>query len=126
MQEVDQNNTIVGSAFKARIVEFARLRTGDEPILGGQLNVKAVWVDERSCIGCGYCINVASNTFMMLSHSGRCRALRQDGDSLMLIQEAIDTCPVDCIHWVDFSELRSLLSGWSGVVTHRGTHQWAS
>ena len=78
------------------------------------------------CIGCGYCINVASNTFMMLSHSGRCRALRQDGDSLMLIQEAIDTCPVDCIHWVDFSELRSLLSGQSGVVTHRGTHQWAS
>ncbi|PSB60030.1 ferredoxin, partial [filamentous cyanobacterium CCP1] len=25
-----------------------------------------------------------------------------------VIQEAIDTCPVDCIHWVDYTELRKL------------------
>ena len=25
-----------------------------------------------------------------------------------LIQEAIDTCPVDCIHWVDYTELKRL------------------
>ena len=25
-----------------------------------------------------------------------------------LIQEAIDTCPVDCIHWVDYTEIKQL------------------
>lgn len=26
--------------------------------------------------------------------------MQQDGESTAEIQEAIDTCPVDCIHWV--------------------------
>lgn len=34
--------------------------------------------------------------------------MRQDGDPIELIQEAIDTCPVDCIHWVDYTELKRL------------------
>ena len=33
---------------------------------------------------------------------------RQDGDSEEIIQEAMDTCPVDCIHWVDYTELKEL------------------
>ena len=40
--------------------------------------------------------------------NGRSRAIRQDGDTTERIQEAIDTCPVDCIHWVPFEELESL------------------
>ncbi|HAG83970.1 MAG TPA: ferredoxin, partial [Cyanobacteria bacterium UBA12227] len=39
---------------------------------------------------------------------GRSRVVRQDGDSEERIQEAIDTCPVDCIHWVDYTELKQL------------------
>ena len=39
---------------------------------------------------------------------GRSRAIRQDGDSTECIQEAIDTCPVDCIHWVPFESLETL------------------
>ena len=27
---------------------------------------------------------------------------------LDILQEAIDTCPVDCIHWVKFQELEEL------------------
>ncbi|MCB4428186.1 ferredoxin [Synechococcus sp. MU1643] len=77
-------------------------RTGLEPSLGGALREKAVWVDESDCIGCRYCAHVASNTFVMVPETGRCRAVRQDGDTIDRIQEAIDTCPVDCIHWVDF------------------------
>ena len=34
--------------------------------------------------------------------------MRQDGDSVDILQEAIDTCPVDCIHWVKFEELDKL------------------
>ena len=25
-----------------------------------------------------------------------------------MIQEAIDTCPVNCVHWVDYKELKKL------------------
>ena len=31
--------------------------TGWEPVLGGQLAEKAVWVDEAKCIGCQYCVH---------------------------------------------------------------------
>ena len=39
---------------------------------------------------------------------GRARVFRQDGDTNEVIQEAIDTCPVNCIHWVPFEELDKL------------------
>jgi ferredoxin len=79
-----------------------------EPVLGGELRQKAVWVDEAVCIGCRYCAHVATNTFVVEPEWGRSRAIRQDGDSTQRIQEAIDTCPVDCIHWVDYGELPAL------------------
>lgn len=82
--------------------------TGLEPLLGGALRQKAVWVDEAVCIGCRYCAHVATNTFVVESDWGRSRAVRQDGDSTERIQEAIDTCPVDCIHWVAYEELPDL------------------
>ncbi len=82
--------------------------TGFEPVLGGNLCEKAVWVDESTCIGCKYCAHVATNTFIVDPEYGRSRAIRQDGDSLEILQEAIDTCPVDCIHWVKFEELENL------------------
>jgi ferredoxin len=82
--------------------------TGLEPLLGGALRQKAVWVDEAVCIGCRYCAHVAANTFMVEDSWGRSRAIRQDGDTTERIQEAIDTCPVDCIHWVAYEELPAL------------------
>ena len=81
---------------------------GKEPCLGGKLREKAVWVDESICIGCRYCAHVATNTFVIEPHLGRSRAIRQDGDSVQLIQEAIGTCPVNCIHWVPFEKLEEL------------------
>jgi ferredoxin len=82
--------------------------TGLEPLLGGALRQQAVWVDEAVCIGCRYCCHVATHTFAVEPHWGRSRAIRQDGDSTERIQEAIDTCPVDCIHWVSYEELPDL------------------
>ena len=83
-------------------------RSGHEPVLGGALRQQAVWVDEAVCIGCRYCAHVAGNTFVVEAEWGRSRAIRQDGDSTETIQEAIDTCPVDCIHWVSYEELPEL------------------
>ena len=81
---------------------------GREPRLGGELREKAVWVDESVCIGCRYCAHVATNTFVIEPGFGRSRAIRQDGDATAIIQEAIDTCPVDCIQWVPFEDLDDL------------------
>lgn len=83
-------------------------RTGLEPELGGVVRQKGVYVDEVTCIGCLHCAHVARNTFYIEPDHGRSRVIRQDGDSEEVIQEAIDTCPVDCIHWVDYTELRKL------------------
>ncbi len=95
-------------AFTATATVPLPRRTGLEPLLGGALRQKAVWVDEAVCIGCRYCAHVATNTFVVEPDWGRSRAMRQDGDSTELIQEAIDTCPVDCIHWVAYEQLPEL------------------
>lgn len=86
----------------------AEERTGFEPELGGTLRQKGVYVDEMTCIGCKHCAHVARNTFYIEPDYGRARAIRQDGDPEEVIQEAIDTCPVDCIDWVDYTELKQL------------------
>ncbi len=83
-------------------------RTGLEPELGGVLRQKGVYVDEITCIGCKHCAHVARNTFYIEPDYGRSRVVRQDGDSEELILEAMDTCPVNCIHWVDYTELKNL------------------
>ena len=82
--------------------------SGFEPVLGGELREKAIWVDEAACIGCQYCVHVATNTFIVDEDLGRARVIRQNGDDLEVVQEAMDTCPVDCMHWVDFEDLDRL------------------
>ncbi len=82
--------------------------SGFEPVLGGELREKAIWVDEAACIGCQYCVHVATNTFFVDEDYGRARVIHQNGDNLETVQEAMDTCPVDCMHWVDFEDLDRL------------------
>jgi len=81
-------------------------RSGLEPELGGIVRQNGVYVDEVTCIGCKHCAHVARNTFYIEPDYGRSRVIRQDGDSEELILEAIETCPVDCIHWLDYTEVK--------------------
>ncbi len=83
-------------------------RSGFEPELGGMVRQRGVYVDELTCIGCKFCAHVARNTFYIEPENGRSRVVRQDGDSEDTVQEAIDTCPVNCIQWVDYTELKKL------------------
>jgi ferredoxin len=83
-------------------------RSGLEPELGGVLRQKGVYVDEITCIGCKHCAHVARNTFYIEPDYGRSRVINQDMDPEDIIQEAIDTCPVDCIHWLNYAELKRL------------------
>ena len=83
-------------------------RSGFEPELGGELRQNAVFVDETICIGCGHCTHTARSTFFLEEDYGRARVIAQDGDDEDLVQEAIDTCPVDCIAWVNYNDLNKL------------------
>jgi ferredoxin len=86
------------------ILRDAPARSGWEPELGGELRVSGVYVDEVTCIGCKHCAHVAPNTFY--------------------IQEAMDTCPVNCIHWVDYTALGRLEKARkSQVIKHLGFPQ---
>ena len=44
--------------------------SGLEPCLGGELRMQAIWVDEKVCVGCRYCVHVATNTFLMIQETG--------------------------------------------------------
>ena len=90
------------------IFRDAPQRNGFEPELGGIARQKGVYVDEKTCIGCKHCAHVAPNTFYIEASHGRSRVFNQDGEPEELLQEAIDTCPVDCIHWVDYTKLKQL------------------
>ena len=83
-------------------------RSGLEPELGGSSRQEGVYVDEVDCIGCGHCAYTARNTFFLEERYGKARVIRQAGDPEPLIEEAIQTCPVDCIHRVDYKTLRQL------------------
>ena len=50
--------------------------------------------------GCKNCANVCSNTFFMEDEWGRARVRQQGVAGVEKLQEAIDCCPVSCIHWV--------------------------
>lgn len=64
-----------------------------------------VYVDEHTCIGCTNCAMIAQSTFLMNEEHGRARVFSQWGDDDETIQIAIETCPVDCIHYIPYDEL---------------------
>eukprot|EP00802_Teleaulax_amphioxeia_P010983 Tamp_11013.p1 GENE.Tamp_11013~~Tamp_11013.p1 ORF type:complete len:549 (-),score=91.59 Tamp_11013:322-1893(-) len=69
---------------------------------------QCLFVDEHTCIGCYNCAMIARNSFLMEPEHGRARVYQQKGDTDEVLQEAIETCPVDCIHSVTFAELELL------------------
>ncbi|KAL5220916.1 hypothetical protein ABZP36_025629 [Zizania latifolia] len=81
--------------------------TATNPFLDGSAPRDHVFVDEFSCIGCKNCANVCSKVFQIEEDFGRARVYSQSGN-VDLIQEAIETCPVDCIHWTSAAQLSLL------------------
>ena len=90
------------------VLRGANQRSGFEPELGGVWRQKGVYVDENICIGCKNCTHVAANTFYIEPDHGRARVFNQNGDTEELVEIAIDTCPVNCIHWLDYTQLKQL------------------
>jgi ferredoxin len=60
---------------------------------------KTPWVDQDECISCGLCVDNVPGVFRM-ADNGKAECYDPGGASEEVIQsEAIDMCPVECIHW---------------------------
>ncbi|KAG4390349.1 hypothetical protein GLYMA_06G275400v4 [Glycine max] len=81
--------------------------TSINPFLDDSSPKDHVFVDEFSCIGCKNCANVACDVFGIEEEFGRARVYSQCGKP-ELVQQAIDSCPVDCIHWTSAAQLSLL------------------
>ena len=59
---------------------------------------KKLYVDQDICISCELCVTTAPEVFRM-NDDNVAEVFDPSGASEELIKEAIDTCPVTCIHW---------------------------
>lgn len=64
------------------------------------------FIDEESCIGCTNCATIAPSTFKMIQDTGRARAFYQSASED--VDAAVLSCPVHCMHYVSFDELKEL------------------
>ena len=59
-------------------------------------------IDQPECIQCGTCVENTEQVFI-LPDDAKAVVIRQEGP-MELIQDAIDACPVTCIHWTQTPE----------------------
>jgi ferredoxin len=60
---------------------------------------RRVWVDREACISCGLCVSLVPEVIRF--EGGRSVAYDPSGAPEKRIQECIDGCPVEAIHWRD-------------------------
>ena len=61
----------------------------------------AAFVDESRCVGCLQCALHAPETFHVETRFGKARVVNQWADGRDAVEDAVDACPVRCIHFVD-------------------------
>lgn len=59
---------------------------------------KNLYVDTEECIGCGACVDSCPDVFSM-NEDDIAEISNPEPASEEEIQDAIDACPVECIHW---------------------------
>ncbi len=58
-----------------------------------------VYIDEDECIGCSSCEEICPDVFKMNEDTELAEVIKPEGGPEGLIEEAMETCPVECIHW---------------------------
>ncbi len=57
------------------------------------------YIVKEECIACGNCEAVCPQVFKLNEALGHSTVIDPDGAPEDLIQDAIDQCPAQCIHW---------------------------
>ncbi len=60
---------------------------------------KKVIIVEEECIGCETCVELCPEVFAFDEETEKARVIKEIGGPEDEIQESIDSCPVECIHW---------------------------
>jgi ferredoxin len=75
-------------------------------------------IDQWECISCGTCVENTDRVFV-LPDDAKATVIVQEGN-MVLIQDAIDACPVTCIHWTDnpteFEQINDADGGSDGLA----------
>ena len=67
----------------------------------GQMARKVYTIDEDECIGCGTCAEICPEVFSLNEKTDKAEIINPAGAPEDKIEEAIEACPVECIHWED-------------------------
>jgi ferredoxin len=58
-----------------------------------------VFIDEEECIGCGSCVELCPEVFLMNEDKEKAEVILPERGPSECIEEAMEACPVSCIHW---------------------------
>jgi len=62
---------------------------------------RKVVIDAEECIGCGTCIDMCPEVFEFDEDEEKAVVIQAEGGPEDCIEDAIASCPVDCISWED-------------------------
>ena len=60
---------------------------------------KSVVIDADECIGCESCVELCPDVFTFNEAEEKAEVIMPEGGPEDCIEEAMDACPVECIHW---------------------------
>jgi ferredoxin len=60
---------------------------------------KRVIIDTEECIGCESCVELCPEVFAFNEDEEKAEVILSEGGSEECIEEAMTSCPVECIHW---------------------------
>jgi ferredoxin len=60
---------------------------------------KRVVIDRDECTGCETCVELCSEVFAFNEDEEKAEVIMPEGGPEDCIEEAIDSCPVECISW---------------------------
>ena len=62
---------------------------------------RRVVIDTEECIGCESCVELCAEVFAFNEEEEKAEVIMPEGGPEDCIEEAIETCPVECIRWED-------------------------